>query len=779
MVVLTWMEVNDLDSDIVSLNVTGMTCAACASSVERVLSNMHFVDSVSVNLPLEKAIISINGGLTAKTVEDCIEVVEKAGFGAHELMPALTVRENNELELRKEFYSMILAFVLTVPVFVFSMILGDIGRIGPFDLRLFLAMLATFPVYFVSGAAFHKGAWRSILRGAGNMDVLIHLGTTVAMLWSCLVVMGPALPMIPEFIPASDHVFFDGAAFIICFVLLGSFLEGQAKLKATDSVHSLMKLQPTEVRVIIGDEAVWMPIDAVGKGSLVKVIAGEIIPLDGIIHTGEGAVNESNITGESLPSHKRRGDEVFAGASNLDSTIVVETTSLVDDTVLSNIIRLVDEAQMGKAPIQRLVDKVAGVFVPIVLGLSFSAFLFWHIAGDSVLDAVGVEMTASELAVMALVSTLVIACPCALGLATPTALVVGTGVGARNGLLIKGIEALETSYKSGIVVLDKTGTITVGKPQVVEIRGFQGNSEETLRIAAALESESRHPLATAVNDLWESRGQGSSTVSGAKTLAGLGMTGYLDGVEVAVGSLDLIQTKTDSIPLEVEAEISEKSLFGSNVMLVSKDRKLVGWIEVRDTIRESSSLAIEKMQAMGIEVIMLTGDRHEVAGYIASKVGIERVISGVKPEEKGSAIRQLQEEGIVTMIGDGINDAAALTIADVGIAMGAGSDIALDSADIVLVGDDLSHALSVIQLSRATMVKIRSNLAWAFLYNILGIPLAMGLLFPWTGWLLPPSFAAAAMALSSVSVVMNSLLLNRWSPIGLSPSKNKKTKSTI
>lgn len=769
----------ELNSNDFSLNVTGMTCAACVSSVERVLASMDFVDSVSVNLPLEKAVISINGEVSSKKVEDCIEVIESAGFGAIEILPPLRIRENNELELRRKFHSMILAFTLTIPVFILSMFVGDMGNIGSLDLRLLLAMLASMPVYFVSGANFHKKAWNSILRGSGNMDVLIHLGTTVAMLWSCSVVLGPLLPMIPDFIRFAEHVFFDGAAFIISFVLLGNFLEGRAKLKATDAVHSLMKLQPTEVQVIIGENVIILPIEDVGKGSLVKVIAGGIIPLDGFIRKGAGTIDESMMTGESLPKHKKSGDEVFAGTTILDTTIVIETTSLVGDTMLSKIIHLVDEAQMGKAPIQRLVDNVARIFVPIVLVLSISAFLFWLVFGDLVLNGIGVDMTSSEMAVMALVSTLVIACPCALGLATPTALVVGTGVGARNGLLIKGIKALETSYKSKIVVLDKTGTITIGKPQVKEVRELDGGSGETLNIAAALESESSHPLASAVNEFWRLGGGGKITVSNIKTLAGSGMTGIIEGVEVAVGNLQLIRSLVDDIPSGVEGEISEKSLSGSNVILVSKDRSLVGWIEIRDAIRENSASAIKGMQAMGIEVVMLTGDRYEVANYVASKVGIKKVISGVKPEEKGVAIRQLQEKGIVTMIGDGINDAAALTIADVGIAMGAGSEIALDSADIVLVGDDISHALSVLQLSRATMRKIRSNLVWAFLYNTLGIPLAMGLLFPWTGWLLPPAFAAAAMAMSSVSVVLNSLLLTRWKPVNLDYGNTTKATFTF
>ena len=763
-----------LNSNDLSLSVTGMTCAACVSSVERVLSSIDFVESVSVNLPLEKAVISIKGEVSSETVENCIEVVEKAGFGAVEILPASRVRENNELELKRKYHQVVLSFTLTLPVFFLSMVAPDMGRVGSLDLRLLLAMLASLPVYFVSGATFHKNAWKSILRASGNMDVLIHLGTSVAMLWSCSVVLGPLLPIIPDFIRSADHVFFDGAAFIISFVLLGNFLEGRAKLKATDAVHNLMRLQPTEVQVVIGDELAPMSIEDVEKGSLVKVIAGGIIPLDGFIQQGFGSIDESMMTGESLPSYKKAGDVVFAGTTVLDTTIVVQTTSLVGDTALSNIIRLVDEAQMGKAPIQRLVDRVARIFVPTVLALSLSAFLFWLMIGDSLLRDVGGDMTSSEMAVMALVSTLVIACPCALGLATPTALVVGTGVGARNGLLIKGIKALESSYKSEIMVLDKTGTITEGKPCVIEVRELGGNPSEALCVAAALESESSHPLASAVNDAWKSMGLEAPKAIDVKTLVGSGLTGEIEGLEVAVGNLDLIRSMTTSIPPEVEAEISEKSASGSNVILVSRDRNLIGWIEIRDTIRNNSPSAIARMQAMGIDVIMLTGDRHEVAHFVASEVGIRRIISGVKPEEKAEAVRRLQLEGVVTMIGDGINDAAALTVADVGIAMGAGSEVALDCADIVLVGDDLSHVLSVLQLSRATMSKIRSNLVWAFLYNILGIPMAMGVVYPWTGWLLPPAFAAAAMALSSVSVVLNSLLLTRWRPVDLDSSNIRK-----
>ena len=745
-----------------NLSVSGMTCAACVASVERVLSNVDIVDGVSVNLPLEKAVISLRESVSQTHRAACIAAVERAGFGASELLPALTTRQVNEDRVAQQRRRVALAFVLAIPVFVLSMWLDDLGSAGPLDARLTLAMLAAWPVYVISGAEFHRQAWASLRRGTANMDVLVHLGTTVAMVWSTLVTLAPVLPSLPAFVGQAQHVFFDGAAFIIAFVLLGNYLEAKAKLKATDAVHSLMRLQPKEAWVVVEEGTVATLIDEIPRGTLLKVRAGETVPLDGVVEDSTAMLDESMMSGESFPVRKREDDTVSAGTTVLDSTLLVRTTALVGDTMLAKVIELVDEAQMGKAPIQRLVDRISAVFVPVVLVAALVAASVWWFMAETL--APNSTMASSEMAVMVLVSTLVIACPCALGLATPTALVVGTGRGASFGLLIKGIEALEQAHATSTVVLDKTGTITAGSPRVSHIELLDSDVQELLCLASALEVESTHPLASAVHTAWENIGYARPAVEDVRTFPGLGLVGKLDGDAVAVGNIELMEERLNTLPEGLEEKVALRARRGTTVVLVAKGPRLLGWLEFSDRIRETSEAAVRRLKQTGIRIVMLTGDREEVAQTVADAVGITEIVAGVKPDEKAERIRALQEDGVVAMIGDGINDAAALTVADVGIAMGAGSEIALESADIVLVRNDLADAVAALDLGRATMTRIRTNLAWAFVYNLIGLPLAMGLLFPWTGWLLPPAFAAAAMSLSSVSVVSNSLVLRWWQP---------------
>ena len=751
-----------MDDTSLALSVTGMTCAACVASVERVLSGVAGVKNVSVNLPLEKAIITLDAAASDHDRAACMAAVKRAGFGASELIPALKARRTSERQVAAQRRKVGLAFALAIPVFLLSMVVDDLGSFGPLDVRLTLAMLAALPVYALSGADFHRNAWASLRRGTANMDVLVHLGTTVAMLWSSLVTLAPLLPFLPSFVGEAGHVFFDGAAFIIAFVLLGNYLEANAKLKATDAVHSLMRLQPKEAWVVVDEGTVATPVDEVPRDTLLKVRAGETVPLDAVVEQGTATMDESMMSGESFPVRKTPGDAVTAGTVVLDSTLLVRTTALVGETMLAKVIRLVDEAQMGKAPIQRLVDRISAVFVPVVVIAALLAAAVWWFMADTL--APDSPMSAVEMAVMVLVSTLVIACPCALGLATPTALVVGTGRGARYGLLIKGIEALEQAHATTAVVLDKTGTITAGSPRVSHIELLAGDVEEMLCLASSLEVESTHPLAGAVHAAWENLGYARPEVNDVRTFPGLGLVGSLDGEAVAVGNLDLMEELLAEVPDDVEEKIAVRARRGTTVVLVAKGQRLLGWLEFSDRIRETSEAAVRRLKQAGIHVIMLTGDREEVAQTVAETVGITEVVAGVKPDEKADHVRRLQQDGVVAMIGDGINDAAALTVANVGIAMGAGSEIALESADIVLVRDDLADAVAALELGRATMARIRTNLAWAFVYNLIGLPLAMGLLFPWTGWLLPPAFAAAAMSLSSVSVVGNSLILRGWQP---------------
>mgnify|MGYP003309777608 FL=1 len=645
------------------------------------------------------------------------------------------------------------------------MFADDLGDFSGFDLRLLLAAIMTIPVYFWSGFTFITSAWKAIRRGGANMDVLIHLGTSVAFIWSCGVVLAGKYDSLPSVLVNAEHVFFEGVVFIIGFVLLGNYLESAAKLKATDAIHSLMQLQPNQARVVADDGFTEMiDVALVKVGTLVKIKTGETIPIDGILEDCKASIDQSTMTGEAYPVRKSSGDEVYGGTIVLDGTVLLRTNKVAEDTLLANIIPMVEDAQSGKAPIQRLVDKISAIFVPVVIILAVLSGLFWATIGHDMIDN---PMNSSyELALMVIISTLVIACPCALGLATPIALVIGTSVGAQNGLLIKGINALESVNQCKVMVVDKTGTVTMGRPRVSHIEIIDCEVKEILSIAAALEQESVHPLASAIITSWSNVTSDKPEINDIQAMPGMGMVGEYSGQVVAAGNLELMLEVGVELDSKMKQRITKSTKKGISIVFVCQGAKLLGWMELSDRIRDSSKIAVKRAKQLGLEVVMLTGDNQEAAEAIASQVSINRVIAGVKPNEKAEQIKSLQSGGSkVIMVGDGINDAAALTTADVGIAMGAGSDIALDAADFVLIRNDLIDAVSSIELGNATMRRIRSNLGWAFSYNVIGIPLAMGLLLPFTGFLLPPAYAAAAMSLSSVSVVGNSLILRWWRPI--------------
>jgi heavy metal translocating P-type ATPase len=622
-------------------------------------------------------------------------------------------------------------------------------------------------VFIWSGWGIHKGAFASLKSGRANMDVLITLGTSVAFFWSVLVVLSPTFPDPPNLLVGAEHVFFDGVVVIIAFVLLGNWMEASAKMKATDAVHSLMALQPKVGRMVLDEElghTEKRSVNSMPIGALLKVVVGEAIPLDGRVEGSSVNIDESMMTGEPYPVRKKEGDAVMAGTVVLDGTVFVRTTALAGDTLLDDIVELVHEAQMGKAPIQRLVDRIAGVFVPTVIVLALLAGLFWLYSGVGATH--NPFESNGELAVMVIVSTLVIACPCALGLATPTALIVGTGVGAKHGLLIKGIEALELAHKTDTLVVDKTGTITSGTPRVTHIELLDTEVKEILGIASALEAESIHPLAQAIHASWSNVTKNRPEVTDVQTMAGMGLIGTTEGTLVAVGNVDLMKEVGVEWDDEITGKLAKAASKGVTIVLVSHGLRLLGWIEASDRIRSSSERAVKIARQMNLDVIMLTGDRREAAETVAEKIGIETVIAGVKPDEKAAHIRRLIDEGrTVAMVGDGINDAAAMSAAHVGLAMGAGSDIALEAADFIVLRNDMIDAVSSLELGRATMRRIRTNLGWAFVYNLIGIPLAMGMMLPLTGFLLPPSFAAAAMSFSSFSVVVNSLVLRGWTPV--------------
>ena len=751
-----------------TLNISGMTCGACVASVEKVASKVDSVTEVSVNLPLNRAVVRLQPNTQLHEVKaKVIAAIERGGFGAKESRGKPVLTAEAQLELRKQGRKVSLALLLALPTLYLTMFADDMGSVNGINKRLLLAFFTTLPVYLWSGWEFHVKAWKSLRSGTANMDVLVHLGTTVAFVWSFLITFEPSLPFLPSVFNTATHVFFDGVVFIIGFVLLGNWMEAAAKLKATDAIHSLMEMQPKQARVIIDEllgHSETRDVEAVAIGTLIKVLLGETIPLDGTLYQSKASIDESMMTGEPYPVRKSDGDEVSAGTIVLDGTILIRTTRPSEDTLLASIITLVEEAQMGKAPIQRLVDRIAAIFVPIVVVMALLAAIFWWMYPDS--SSYNPMATNAELAMTVFVSTLVIACPCALGLATPTALIVGTGVGARNGLLIKGIEALENAHKTNTLVVDKTGTLTSGKPRVSHIEMLDCEVKEILGIAAALEEESTHPLATAIHTSWSNLSSSRPEISEIKTMPGLGMIGTYNGSIAAIGNVELMEEVGVEIDEETKGKLALAAAKGVTLVLVAQGLRLLGWIEAKDRVRGSSEKAIKHAKQMGYDVIMLTGDRQEAADTLAEKIGIDTVLAGVKPHEKAHHIMRLQDEGrSVAMVGDGINDAAALSAADVGIAMGAGSDIALDAADFVLLRNDLIDAVSSLSLGRSTMRRIRGNLGWAFAYNVIGIPLAMGVMLPFTGFLLPPAFAAAAMSFSSVSVVGNSLLLRWWSPI--------------
>ena len=744
--------------DEMNIRVTGMTCASCVASVESIVSNLEGVDSVRVNLPLEKATIRWSEGAN----EDLVAVrdaISRGGFGSEEYVDPKKYRQESLENANRMGLQVIISLVLTIPTFFLIMFVGDLGQIYDLDSRLFIAFILSSIVYFYAGIEFHKGAWQAILSGRANMDVLVHIGTTTAMVWSSLVVFSPYLDFLPSIFSSTTHVFFDGAAFIISFILLGNWLEARAKLRATDAVFSLMDLKAKTGSIVNTDGSVSeVPVEEILIGTEILVKVGQTVPLDAIVVKGSASIDMSMMTGESNPVFVKENDSVMGGTIVLDSAIHIKSTKYHDDTVLANVINLVDEAQMGKAPIQKLVDRISAVFVPIVVICAVLASLTWMFFSEGYGD-----YNSTELAIMVLVSTLVIACPCALGLATPTALMVGTGVGAQYGLLIKGIDALQNSYNTNTLVLDKTGTLTLGTPSITNIKSINSDENHILAIAASLESASTHPIAKSISQAHIDNNEELISFDRIENIGGMGLVGYLDNQEYAIGNQPLMDKKGVIVSNHIEELMDVLS--SSTVVFVSKGNKLLGWIEMKDKLRETTNLAISKAKELGLEVIMLTGDRSETALTISKEVGISRFEAEVKPDGKAEFVKKLQSEGAsVAMIGDGINDAAALAVADVGIAMGAGSDIALEAADIVLLRDDLLDVVSTLELGKATMGKIRGNLAWAFVYNLIGIPLAMGVLISSTGWLLPPAFAAGAMALSSVSVVLNSLTLRSWKP---------------
>ena len=652
--------------------------------------------------------------------------------------------ERPEIELRNLKYLVAFSLALSVPTFIFSFV--KILPIPPNNVWLFL--FAT-PVQLIAGWRYYKGTLDAIKSRTANMDTLIATGTSAAWLYSTIVTFSPGVFL-------DGEVYFDTAALIIALILLGKLLEEIAKGKASEAVRKLMDLQPPIARVVRDGEEKEIPVELVQVGDVVVVRPGEKIPVDGVVLSGNSTVDEKMITGESIPVEKQAGDEVIGATINKAGMLRFRATKVGADTTLSQIIKLVEEAQIARAPIQRLADVVASYFVPAVILIAVLSFLGWYFVGG-----IGFAF-----ALTTFISVLIIACPCALGIATPTAIMVGTGKGAENGILIKGGEYLEKAHKLQAVVFDKTGTLTRGEPSVTDIVTARGmDEEELLFLAASVERHSEHPIGLALVEKAKEGGIELAEPTDFEAVAGHGVKAKVEDKQITLGTLKLVEDEHVSLSKDLEKRANELFDQGKTLSFVAVNKELRGIIAVADTLKSNAVEAVKRLQEMGIEVIMLTGDNKRTAEAIAKKAGIDRYLAEVLPEDKSKEIEKLQEEGkVVAMVGDGINDAPALAQSDVGIAIGSGTDVALEAGGIVLIKDDLRDVVASIQLSKQTVRKIKQNLFWAFFYNVAFIPVAAGVLYPFFKILLNPVFAAVAMASSSVTVVTNSLLLRRFTP---------------
>ena len=754
----TKTQAQDTATTHVSLPVTGMTCAACAARIEKVLRRTPGVHDASVNFAVHRA--SVEYDPAQVDPQQLADSIEGAGFGvvrnATEEQGAVTGEPDWEQQAREQEYRSLqrrfqVALLFGVPVTVIAMLHVDFP--GSHWLQLFL----TTPVLLYSGRQFFTTAWASLRHRAADMNTLIALGTGAAYGFSVIATVAPGavVPSHHGGHGAMAPVYFEAAAVIITLILFGRLLEARAKARTGDAIRGLMGLQARTARIVRNGREREVPVEEVAPRDLVLVRPGEKIPVDGIVREGESAVDESMLTGESLPVSKRPGDEVFGATLNRTGSFRFEATKVGQDTALQQIIRLVQDAQGSKAPIQRLADVISGIFVPVVLCLAIAAFVLWF-------DLAPVE-TRLQQALIAFVSVLIIACPCALGLATPTAVMVGTGKGAEHGVLIRGGESLETAHKLTAIILDKTGTLTRGEPMLTDVLPAPGCTEaELLRLVAGAESASEHPLGEAIVRGAKERGLQWGAVTGFNSLTGRGLEAIVDSHPVLVGNSRLMAERGIDVAA-LEPHLERLAEEGKTPMLVAVNQRAAGVVAVADTVKENAAEAVAALTALGLQVAMLTGDNQRTAAAVARQVGIERVVAEVLPEHKAEEVRKLQREGhVVAMVGDGINDAPALAQADVGIAIGTGTDVAMEASDVTLIRGDLLGVVTAIQLSRATMRTIKQNLFFAFVYNTLGIPVAAGLLYPLFGITLSPVFASAAMALSSVSVVSNSLRLRSF-----------------
>jgi len=739
--------------------VGGMTCASCVARVEEALSSVTGVVSTNVNLASEKATVEYVEGTEIASLR---RAVKEAGY---ELGSEAETLEDVTIAARRESRAVRNRFILAITFGALILVLG----FGPsFVGKPYLLWALATPVQFWAGLRFYRGAWGALKHRTADMNTLIAVGTSAAYLYSVVAILFPGLFVAAGREPA---LYFDTAALIIGLILLGRFLEARARGQTSEAIKKLIGMQPKTALVIRDGKEREIPVDDVQVGDLILVRPGERVPVDGILREGYSSIDESMITGESIPVEKKVGDEVIGATINKMGSFQFEATKVGKDTTLAQIIRMVEEAQGSKAPIQRLADIIASYFVPIVIGIAIITFIIWYFVGPA---------PAFTFALLNFVAVLIIACPCALGLATPTAIMVGTGKGAENGVLIRSAEALERSHKINAVLLDKTGTLTRGEPKVTDIIAAPSSSqEEVLRLAASAEHGSEHPLGEAIVRAASERKLELSPASDFTAIPGHGVEAAVGKKKLLLGNLKLIKDRGLSLNgLEEEANhLWEK---GKTVMFLVLDSQVVGIIAVADTLKPNAKEALEELHKLGVEAVMLTGDNRRTGEAIAREVGIDRVLAEVLPEHKAQEVKRLQDEGkVVAMVGDGINDAPALAQADIGIAIGTGSDVAMETGDITLISGDLGGIVTAISLSKRTMRTIKQNLFWAFAYNTALIPVAAGVLylaFGHTGvpsglhfilgnyGFLNPILAAAAMAASSITVVSNSLRLRRFKP---------------
>jgi len=738
----------------ISLPVTGMTCASCVRRVERALGRVPGVQAVAVNLATERATVDFYPG--AASVADLRAAVEKAGYGiAQEADAAASAADHLAEERAREIANLRLKFGVSLAVGAILMAAMFIPL--PFDhSRLFpLMFLLATPVQFWAGWQFYRGAWAAGRHGSTNMNTLVAVGTTAAYGYSVFVTFSPG---IVARLGLQAAVYYESAVIIVALILLGRYLEARAKGQTSAAITKLLGLAPKTARVIRDGQEFALPLEQVVAGDLLRVRPGDKIPVDGVVTEGRSAVDESMLTGESIPVEKSSGAQVIGATINKTGAFTFRATRVGKDTALAQIVRLVEEAQGSKAPIQRLADQISSYFVPAILALSVLTFIGWFAFGPD---------PRFTLALQTFIAVLIIACPCALGLATPTAIMVGTGKGAEAGILIRGGEALEGAHKVDTIVLDKTGTITRGKPVVTDIildERYAGSRDDLLRLAAAAERGSEHPLGEAIVGRARELALTLPATESFESITGRGISAVVEGRALLLGNAALLADW--AIHAEaLDAAADRLAAAGKTPMYIAVDSAAAGVIAVADTVKAESREVIAALHALGLDVWMLTGDNRATAAAIAEQVGIapEFVLAEVLPGEKAAQIAELQGRGkVVAMVGDGVNDAPALATADLGIAIGTGADVAVEASDITLVGGDLRGVVSGIALSRRTIGVIRQNLFWAFAYNVVLIPVAMGVLYPFTGQLLNPIIAAAAMAMSSVSVVTNSLRLRGW-----------------